>query len=388
MQRSQERILTTHVGSLVRPPELLARIAETSSGAGGAWRERGHDQEILGQAVDTIVAAQIEHGIDVVNDGEFGRAHFANYILNRISGFEMRADELVPAEWMGRERERFPEYLEETFPAALKGNPVQVCVGPIRYGDHGPIRRDTARLKAALAAHGGREGFFTAVAPAMTAFDGRNEHYASERDFLFAIADALREEYREIVDAGLLLQVDDPILANMWDALVSKSPVDYRKWADLRIAALNHALEGIPPEKVRYHMCFGSWHMPHTSDAPLEEIIDFVLQVNAGAYLIESANVRHEHEWRVWETRKLPAGKILVPGVVTHHTVSVEHPRLVADRIVQFARLLGRENVIAGTDCGFAQLDMVRRVHPSIMWAKLDALAEGARIASDELWGR
>jgi 5-methyltetrahydropteroyltriglutamate--homocysteine methyltransferase len=388
MQRSEDRILTTHVGSLVRPAELLTPTAGSGKDPGAAWRDRGHQEATLSKAVDVVVAEQAACGIDIINDGEFGRAHFANYILNRVSGFEMHPEDLVPAEWLGRERERFPEYLAEIFPAALAGNPVQVCVGPILYVDHGPIRRDTARLTAALAAHGGREGFFTAVAPAMTAFDGRNGYYSSERDYLFAIAEALREEYREIIDAGLLLQVDDPILANMWDALVSKSPAEYRRWAELRIAALNHALDGIPPEKVRYHMCFGSWHMPHTSDAPLEEVLGFVLQVNAGAYLIESANVRHEHEWRVWEKVRLPEGKVLVPGVVTHHTVSVEHPRLVADRIVRFARLLGRQNVIAGTDCGFAQLDMVRRVHPSIMWAKLESLVEGARIASDELWGR
>lgn len=388
MRRSEERILTTHVGSLVRPDELTGAIGGKLGKPGGAWADRGHDEDVLHKAIDRIVEQQRDAGIDIVNDGEFGRAHFANYILNRVSGFEMRPDELVPADWMGRERERFPEYLAETFPPALSGNPVQVCTGEIRYLDKGPIRRDVGNLRAALDRNGVEEGFFTAVAPAMTAFDGRNEYYASEQDYMFAIADALAEEYREIVNAGLLLQVDDPILANLHDALSEKSSTAYAEWAELRVAALNRALEGIPPEKVRYHVCFGSWHSPHTSDPPLEEIIDFMLEVNAGAYLVESANVRHEHEWRVWENRKLPEGKIWVPGVITHHTVSVEHPRLVADRIVQFARLLGRENVIAGTDCGFAQLDLIRRVHPSIMWAKFEALVEGARIASDELWGR
>ena len=232
------------------------------------------------------------------------------------------------------------------------------------------------------------EGFLTAVAPASTGYDAVNEYYGSERDYVFAIADALREEYLAIVDAGLVLQVDDAVLANMYDHLVQQSPQHYRAWAELRIAALTHALRGIPADRVRYHVCFGSWHVPHMSDAPLEDIVDLILQVPAGAYSIEAANVRHEHEWRVWEKVKLPPDAILIPGVVTHHTLTVEHPRLVADRIVRFAKIVGRENVIAGTDCGFAQSEGLQRVHPSVMWAKLESLAEGARIATQELWGR
>jgi 5-methyltetrahydropteroyltriglutamate--homocysteine methyltransferase len=225
------------------------------------------------------------------------------------------------------------------------------------------------------------------VAPGSTAYDGVNEFYASEHEYLFAIADALHEEYRAIHAAGLVVQVDDPVIANMYDALTSQSAVHYRQWARLRVDALNHALRGIPADRVRYHVCFGSWHVPHTCDAPLEEILDLILEVNAGAYLIEAANPRHEHEWRAWEQAGLPDGKILVPGVITHHTVTVEHPRVVADRIVRFARIVGRENVIAGTDCGFAQVDTLQRVHPSVMWAKMAALVEGARLASRELWG-
>jgi len=203
---------------------------------------------------------------------------------------------------------------------------------------------------------------------------------------VFAIADALRAEYRAVYDAGLVLQVDDAVLANMYDSLVQLSPERYREWAQLRVDALNHALAGIPEDRVRYHVCFGSWHVPHVADAPLEEIVDLVLQVKAQAYSIEAANPRHEHEWRVWEKVRLPQGKILIPGVVTHHTILVEHPRLVADRIVRFARLVGPENVIAGTDCGFAQTHNIQRVHPSVMWAKLEALVEGARLASAELF--
>lgn len=228
----------------------------------------------------------------------------------------------------------------------------------------------------------------TAVAPASTAYNGVDEHYGNERDFVFAIADALRHEYQAIHAAGFLLQVDDALLANMYDDLVHREPNRYREWAELRIEALNYALDGIPEDRVRYHVCFGSWHVPHVSDAPLEAIIDLVLEVKAGAYSIEAANPRHEHEWRVWQSRRLPEGKILIPGVVTHHTATVEHPRLVADRIVRYASLVGRENVIAGTDCGFAQIDSIERVPTSVMWAKLEALVAGAALASDELWGR
>jgi 5-methyltetrahydropteroyltriglutamate--homocysteine methyltransferase len=254
--------------------------------------------------------------------------------------------------------------------------------------DQDSIRFATEALVEALKGVRHEEAFMTAVAPASTAYDGVNEHYPTEKDYVFAIAEALREEYLAIHRAGLLVQVDDAVLANMYDALVSQSPERYREWAQLRIDALNHALEGIPEDRVRYHLCFGSWHLPHISDAPLEEIVGFILQVNAGAYSIEAANPRHEHEWRVWETVKLPPGRILIPGVITHHTITVEHPRLVADRILRFARLVGRENVIAGADCGFAQLDIIRRVHPEVMWAKFESLVEGARIATRELWGR
>jgi len=230
------------------------------------------------------------------------------------------------------------------------------------------------------------EGFLTAVAPASTGYDAANEYYATDRDYVFAIADALREEYLEIVNAGLILQVDDALLANMYDELTQQGPTRYREWAEVRVEALNHALRDIPEDRVRYHICFGSWHVPHMADAALDDIVDLMLQVRAGAYSIEAANARHEHEWRVWQDVKLPPGRILIPGVVTHHTTTVEHPRLVADRIIRFAELVGRENVIAGTDCGFAQLEGLRRVHPQVMWAKLEALAEGARIASRELW--
>jgi len=306
--------------------------------------------------------------------------------LERVDGFEVRSNQLQPVEWLGRDRDRFAAFFAQEMPYALTGMPAQVCVSPIAYRDNGALARAIADLEYALAAARAKEAFMTVVAPASAAYNGVNEYYPSDHDYVFALADALRAEYRAVHDAGLVLQVDDAVLANMYDSLVQQSPERYREWAQLRVDALNHALRDIPPERVRYHVCFGSWHVPHVADAPLEEIVDLVLQVNAQAYSIEAANVRHEHEWRVWEKVKLPAGKILIPGVVTHHTVSVEHPRLVADRIVRFARLVGRENVIAGTDCGFSQTNNIERVHPSVMWAKLEALVEGARLASAELF--
>jgi 5-methyltetrahydropteroyltriglutamate--homocysteine methyltransferase len=327
-------------------------------------------------------------GLDIVNDGEFGKESWANYILKRISGFEVRPDEIREVEWLGSDRVRFAEFLAEDFPRAARGSPTEACVGPIHYEGRQAIALAVNALTEALKGVQVTEAFMTAVAPASTAYDGVNEFYGTERDYVFAIAEALREEYLAIHKAGLIVQVDDAVLANMYDALVSKSPERYREWAQLRVDALNHALEGIPEDRVRYHLCFGSWHLAHVSDAPLEEVVGFILQVKAGAYSIEAANPRHEHEWRVWENGRLPAGKILIPGVITHHIITVEHPRLIADRIVRFARLVGRENVIAGADCGFAQVDSLRRVHPEIMWAKFEALVEGARIASEELWGR
>jgi len=378
MQRSEERILTTHVGSLIRPPELGAENAKRP--------DRGLADACLREAVTEVVAHQARIGLDIVNDGEYGKSSWANYILERVAGFEIRSNQLQPVEWLGRDRDRFADFFAEEMPYALTGMPAQVCVGPIAYRDDDALARAIANLEHALAATGSKEAFMTVVAPASAAYNGVNEYYASDHDYVFALADALRAEYRAVHDAGLVLQVDDAVLANMYDSLVQQSPERYREWAQLRVDALNHALRGIPPERVRYHVCFGSWHVPHVADAPLEEIVDLVLQVNAQAYSIEAANVRHEHEWRVWETVKLPPGKILIPGVVTHHTVSVEHPRLVADRIVRFARLVGRENVIAGTDCGFSQTNNIERVHPSVMWAKLEALVAGARLASAELF--
>ncbi len=384
MRRSVERILTTHVGSIPRPAELLelAKAQEAPRGGRSAYLAR------LEALTIEIVRRQVDAGLDIVNDGEFGKESWSNYIMKRITGFEVRPDRMRPIEWLGSDRVRFADFMRENFPRAIEGVPTEVCIGPIVYRDRGPLERAINNLRAGLAASRVEEGFMTAVAPASTAYDGVNEFYPSEREYVFAVAEALREEYLAIHQAGLLVQVDDALLANMYDHLARQSPTRYREWAELRVEALNHALRGIPLDRVRYHVCFGSWHVPHVSDAPLEEIIDMILKVNAGAYALEAANPRHEHEWRVWQKTRLRDGQILIPGVVTHHTTSVEHPRLVADRIVRYAKLVGRENVIAGTDCGFAQTDVTQRVHPSVMWAKFDALVEGARLASAELWGR
>lgn len=384
MKRSEHRILTTHVGSLTRPKELL----ELASGSKGPPADQAAYDDTLRRAIAEVVRRQAEVGIDIVNDGEYGKESWANYILKRISGFEIRPHQLRQIEWLGSERERFIDFLKQEFPRILNGSPTEACIGPIEYRDRAPIERALDDLKAAVAGVKVEEAFMTAVAPASTAYDGVNEYYPSERDYVFAIADALRQEYQAIHKAGFVVQVDDAVLANMYDFLTRQSPQHYRKWAELRVEALNHALEGIPEDRIRYHICFGSWHVPHTSDAPLEDIVDLILQVKAGAYSIEAANPRHEHEWRVWEKRKLPNDRILIPGVVTHHIITVEHPRVVADRIVRFANIVGRESVIAGTDCGFAQLDTIQRVHPTVMWAKFESLVEGARIASQELWGK
>lgn len=382
MKRSDDRILTTHVGSLPRPQVLLDAVAEARRGG-----DRQAFEAVLTSSVADVVRRQVDVGIDIVNDGEFGKSGWANYAMERMSGFEARPDTLYPAIWLGRDRHRFAEFMKAEFPRGAEGTPGHACISEIVYQDRDSVCRDLANLKAAAEAVAVQDVFFTCVAPASVGYDAANEFYGNEHDYVFAIADALREEYRAVHESGVVLQVDDAVLANMYDHLVQQSPERYREWAELRVAALNHALEGIPSDRIRYHVCFGSWHVPHVADAPLSAIVDLILKVNAGAYAIEAANVRHEHEWRVWETTRLPEDKILIPGVITHHTTTVEHPQLVADRIVRFARLVGRENVIAGTDCGFAQAEGIQRVHPSVMWAKFESLAEGARIASAELWG-
>jgi 5-methyltetrahydropteroyltriglutamate--homocysteine methyltransferase len=381
VHRSESSFLTTHTGSLIRPAALVDEPAPDADDATRAAYER----ELTAQVAD-VVARQSAVGLSVVNDGEFGKSSWAAYALDRVTGYEIRKDQLKPLDWLGRDRERFKEFFTDNpdMPTALTGAPTQACVGPIKYTGHDAIARDLANLKAAKP---DREVFFTSVAPASMAYNGVNEYYKTEEEYVYAIAEALRQEYLAIHQAGFILQVDDAVLANMYDHLIQQEEGAYQRWAQLRVEALNHALTGIPEDRIRYHVCFGSWHVPHVADAPLAAIIDLVLQVNAGAYSLEAANPRHEWEWEVWERTKLPDGKILIPGVITHHTTTVEHPRLVAQRLERFASLLGRENIIGGADCGFAQVSHIKRTAPEVVWAKFASLVAGAQIASQRIWG-
>ena len=385
MKRSQDRILTTHAGSLIRPPEIAQFDAQRMQGE--KVNEEAYDAA-LRSAVADVVRRQAEAGIDVVDDGEFSKSSWGTYINQRVAGFRNDPERDMAINYTGRDSERFAEFFdsETSGGSRRRWRGADVCIEPIVYTDTHSITRDIEHLKSAAASARVEEAFLPVVAPASAAFNGVNDFYKTDEEYVYALAEALRHEYLAIYESGLLIQVDDAVLANAYDDLMARSPETYRKWAQLRVEALNHALREIPEDRVRYHLCYGSWHAPHVADAPLEDIVDLILQVNAGAYSIEAANVRHEHEWRIWETVKLPEGKALIPGVVTHHTLSVEHPRLVADRIIRYAQIVGRENVIAGTDCGFQQGARIERVHPSIMWAKLQALSEGARIASRELW--
>ena len=387
MKRSDKRILTTHVGSLIRPEELVTFLHARRKHA--AYDEAAY-QHCLTDSVAEIVRQQAEAGIDVVSDGEFGKSiSWSQYVLERMSGFESRPAAAGHDPYAyGADRAKFREFYEEldAHDGGARGGDV-VCVGPISYTGQAELQRDIDNFKAALAKTKATEGFLPVAAPASAIPDRKNEYYQNEEDIVHAIADAMHVEYKMIVDAGLLVQVDDARAAVTYDRQVPpKTFKQYRDWVAMHMDALNHALEGIPEEKIRYHVCWGSWPGPHTTDVPLKDIVDLILRVKAGAYVIEGANPRHEHEWEVWKNVKMPNGRVLIPGVISHATNVVEHPELIAQRLVRYAGVLGRENVIAGTDCGFAQGPFMRRVHPSIMWAKLEALSAGARLASKTLW--
>jgi 5-methyltetrahydropteroyltriglutamate--homocysteine methyltransferase len=340
--------------------------------------------------VAAVVRQQAEAGIDIPSDGEYSKPNFSGYVNERLTGFERRArtpGESPVLNW-GRDRKQFREFYEEYDKTqGESGTGPVVCTGPITYVGQAAVQSDIENFTAALQGVQVEEAFIPAVAPGTIELQRRNEYYPTAADYLYAIAEAMREEYRAIVDAGFLLQIDDPRVVAQYDMLdPAPSLTEYRKFAALRVEALNHALADIPAERVRYHLCWGSWHGPHTTDVPLRDIVDLVLTVRAEAYSIEAANPRHEHEWQVWEAIRLPAGKLLIPGVVAHTTNTVEHPELIAWRLTNFARLVGRENVIAGTDCGFSQGAFNPRLHPSIVWTKLRALAEGAALATKRLW--
>ncbi len=388
MKHSTDRILTSHVGSLIRPTALqdFLRLKQA-----GKPYERAAYEKCLTASVGEIVRRQARAGIDVVSDGEFGKSiSWAQYALERLSGFERRPikqDAANPFK-RGADRIRFAEfYAELDAKEAVSTDTEAICVAPIKYTGHAELQRDIDNFRAALKSVSVTEAFLPVAAPASVIPDRKNEYYKNDDELQAAIAEAMRTEYQMILDAGFLLQLDDARNAVTYDRMVPPASFDdYRRWLAQQVEIINHAIEGLPAERIRYHVCWGSWPGPHVSDVPLKDIVDLILKVKVGAYVIEGANPRHEHEWKVWADTKLAPGQVLIPGVISHATNVVEHPELVAERIVRLARIVGRENVIAGTDCGFAQGPFYRRVHPLIMWAKLEALVEGARLASRELW--
>src|SRR5579875_1073236 len=393
MAKSLQHITVTHVGSLVRPPALIEFLEKIDRGE--AYDEAAY-QECLRSSIAEAVRLQAEAGVEIVSDGEYGKTvNWAFYVHHRLGGLEMRA--LTPEEMGdpaaavigGRDRAAFPEFYHEYDGRVLRNTMIAVrpvVTGPLSYRGQAELQRDIANLKAGLGGIDAR-GFLPVVAPASAMPNAKVEYYRDEESFLFALAEALRQEYRAIIEAGLYLQVDDAFLPFMYEKLVPPMTLaQYRQWAEMRIAALNRALEGLPLERTRYHICWGSWNGPHMFDIPLKEIIDLVLRVRVGGFSFEAANPRHEHEWQVWKAVKLQPGQYIIPGVVTHSTNIVEHPELVAERLLRFAGCVGGENLMAGTDCGFSQSPLAGRVHRTIMWAKLRALAEGARLASHKLW--
>jgi 5-methyltetrahydropteroyltriglutamate--homocysteine methyltransferase len=373
MKRSSERILTSHAGSLPRPDDVRAML--TAKHAGQPY-DRAAFATRVRAAVFEVVRKQIESGIDVVNDGELSKINFTSYARERLGGVTQRKRQAGQPSFKiwGRDEAEFPEY----FAAIDLGVDYAVCSGALTYVGQEAVQTDIANLKAALEGVSVTEAFITAVAPGTIEHWLKNEHYADEQSYLAAIAEAMREEYSAIVDAGFILQIDDPDLGDAWQIHPEMDVRTYRRFAELRVDVLNHALRGIPAERVRFHMCWGSYHGPHKYDIPLDQIIDLVLKVNAQCYSIEASNPRHEHEWQVWRKVKLPDGKMLMPGVVGHASDFVEHPELVAERLQRFVGLVGRDNIIAGTDCGLG----TRVGHPKIAWAKFEAMAEGARLAS------
>jgi 5-methyltetrahydropteroyltriglutamate--homocysteine methyltransferase len=394
MQTSTGRILTTHVGSMPRPESIRALLR---AGLAGQPVDEATLAARAAEAVREVVRRQAEVGLDVVSDGEMSKTSFLAYTDARLTGFVSTGADPSAAltdtgfwtrrvdsrkEWRAF-REYYAEYLPREMPLAAAPT---VCEGPITYKGQALLEKDLKAFKAALGGVAVAEAFVPAIAPAMVG-RGQNRHYKTDEEYVFAIAEALRTEYRAIVDAGFVLQTDDPGLGETWDMLNPQPPLeDYRRTQARNIDALNHALTGIPEDRVRYHLCWGSWQGPHVHDLGLRDVVDLVLRVKAQAYSIEAATPRHSYEWRVWEDVKLPEGKVLIPGVIAHTTAVVEHPETVAERLLTYARLVGRERVMAGVDCGFAQGALFQRQHPSVMWAKFEALVAGARLASQRLW--
>ena len=398
MKRSTDRILTTHVGSLARPDELAAILRSKDRGQpydGGAYTK------LVRGAVADVVRRQTEAGVDVVTDGEQGKASFFGYVVERFNGFTRKP---APAGQEGnprgpsREYQAFPDYYawSERIAEWAGGRGgdrnrygVHVCTGPIGYKGHAAVRTDVENIELALKGLRHEEVFVPAIAPSYVFATLTNEFYRTEEEYEQALADALREEYRAIVDAGFVLQIDDPRLVTQYMMTPGLSVADCRKWAEKRVEAINYSLRGIPREKVRFHTCYSIDVGPRVYDMELKDIVDILLKINAGAYSFEAANPRHEHEYHVFEHVRPPDGTILIPGVISHTTNLVEHPELIAERIVRYAKIVGRENVIAGADCGFAASGIrFNDVHPSVVWLKFAAMAEGARLATKQLWGR
>jgi 5-methyltetrahydropteroyltriglutamate--homocysteine methyltransferase len=396
MRRAEQRFVVSNFGSLVRPPALIKLL-------GKARDNQPFDQAIfdrcLSHSIDEVMRLQLDAGIDVVSDGVYGKsvtwAFYVHKRLGVIDGRRFTDDELkdpTATVISGRDREAFPEFYGD-YDAKMLGNARAVLRpvinGPITYVGHEELQRDIRNLTASLTNAGRGRGFLPVVAPASAIPNAKNEFYRNEEAFLFGLAEALRTEYRAIVDAGLDLQVDDAGLPIMFEKMVPPMTLeDYRKWASLRIEALNYALKGVPNDRTRYHICWGSWNGPHMFDVPFKDIVDLILRVDVGAYSFEAANPRHEHEWRLWQDVKLPDDKVPMPGLITHSTNVVEHPELVAERLLRFVNCVGRENVMAGSDCGFSQSPLGARVHRSIMWAKLQSLAAGAELAAKKAWGK
>jgi 5-methyltetrahydropteroyltriglutamate--homocysteine methyltransferase len=383
---STDRILVTHAGALPRPPDLRQMVLAKSR---GETVDQAALEKRLASAIGEAVRDQLRCGLDSVNDGELSKSNFTDYVRARLAGYEQRpADGRRRLEITSRDRTKFPDYFEATSnPRARLQNmapSLPVCIDKLRYIGAAELKRDLENFKAALAGASVAEAYLPANTPGTIEHWMANEYYKNDEEFLFAIADVMHEEYKAIVDAGFQLQIDDPDLPDGWNCLPQINVADYRTYAALRVEALNHALRDIPREKVRLHVCWGSFHGPHHDDIPLKDIADIIFSVRAMSYSIEASNPCHEHEWRVFETVKLPQGATLVPGVIGHYSDFIEHPDLVAERLVRYAKLVGRENVLAGTDCGIG----TRVGHPSICWAKFAAMAEGARRATKILWGR
>jgi 5-methyltetrahydropteroyltriglutamate--homocysteine methyltransferase len=382
MKRSSERILTTHAGALPQPEDLKEMHAAQVAG-------EPYDKDVfpkrVRQAVAEVVKKQLACGLDIINDGEVGKSNFSRYARERLSGFierQARPSDRVSSIF-ARDMVEFGDYFRKRM-GGIRGENVKrvFCNGPLRYIGHASLKAEIDDFKAGLEGTRYEEAFLPAIAPGTIEHWMKNDYYHNDEAYLLAISEAMQEEYKAIVDAGFLLQIDDPDLPDGWQFMSQMTVAEYRKYAELRVDALNHGLRGIPADRVRFHTCWGSYHGPHKYDIPLRDIVDLILKVKANTYSIEASNPRHEHEWRIWEEVKFPDGKVIVPGVVGHATDIVEHPEVIAERIIRYARIVGRENVMAGTDCGLGP----RVGDPQIAWAKFEAMAEGARIATTKLW--